>query len=91
MYATKIKMKPGCRYSQDLMEIDEIFIEGCQTPGFYKKANVHDFVKNNPRTLFVKIPPYPEVLPATSMYGEKYVRSSPNSTLRDNLLSLPRE
>lgn len=28
MYATKIQMKPGCRTSNNLQEIDSIYIEG---------------------------------------------------------------
>ena len=35
--------------------------------------------------------PYPDVVPAVSSNGEKYVRSEPNDTVNDNLLKLPRE
>lgn len=35
--------------------------------------------------------PYPNVVPATSVNNEKYVKSSPNSSNKDNLLCLPRE
>ena len=45
MYVTKIKMKPGCYYSSKLIEIDQLYITGCQTPGYYKKAVVYDFLK----------------------------------------------
>lgn len=91
MYATKIKMQRGCYYSQSLLEIDEIFIEGCNNPGFYKKAVLHNYLKDNPGTISVKIAPYPTVIPATSSRGEKFVRSSPNDYTHDNLLDLPRE
>lgn len=91
MYATKIKMKPGCYSSGSLLEIDSIYIEGCDNPGFFKKAVLHDFLKENPGTIQVKIWPYPSVVPATSGAGEKYVRSSPNDYTHDNLLDLPRE
>ena len=91
MYATKIKMKQGCYYSQDLTEIDEVYIEDCRTPGFYKKSVLHDHIKEYPGSIQVKIYPFPTIIPAVSIYGEKYVKSTPNSTLRDNLLSLPRE
>lgn len=91
MYATKIKMQRGCQYSQSLLEIDEIYIEGCNNPGFFKKSVIHDYVKEHPSSIQVKIYPYPDVVPATSINGEKYVRSSPNGSERDNLLSLPRE
>ncbi len=91
MKATKIKMKSGCRYSNNLTEIDEIYITGCTVPGFYKKADVHDCVKKNPGSIQVDIWPYPNVVDAVSVNGEKYVRSAPNAYGHDNLLSLPRE
>lgn len=91
MYATKIKMKSGCYSSDSLLEIDSVYIEGCNNPGFFKKAVIHDFLKENPDTIQVKIWPYPNVIPATSSAGEKYVRSSPNDYTHDNLLDLPRE
>lgn len=91
MKATKIKMQPGCYSSQDLQEIDAIYIVGCNNPGYFKKAVLHDYLKNNPGTIQVNIPPYPNLIPATSCYGEKYVRSAPNGAAVDNLLKLPRE
>ena len=91
MYAKKIKMKPGCFYSQSLMEIDEIYIQGCDNPGYFKKAILHDFLKENPGTIKVNITPYPNVIPAVSSRNEKYVRSSPDGYLHDDLLDLPRE
>lgn len=91
MFATKIKMKPGCYHSSDLLEIDEIFITGCNNPGFFKKSVIHDYVKQNPDSIKVNIYPYPAVIDATSGNGEKYVRSTPNNSTHDNLLSLPRE
>lgn len=91
MYATKIKMQRGCYYSRSLLEIDEIYIEGCNNPGFFKKEVLHDFVRDTPGSIQVKIWPYPNVIPATSSRGEKYVRSTPNDYTHDNLLDLPRE
>lgn len=91
MRATKIRMKSGCYTSMDLTEIDQIYITGCVREGFYPKGNVHDHVKANPGDIFVNIPPYPDLIPATSSRGEKYVRSTPNGTINDNLLRLPRE
>lgn len=91
MYATKIKMKPGCYNSQDLLEIDSIYIEGCDNPGFFKKDVLHNFLEKNPGVIQVKIWPYPNVMPATSSRGEKYVRSAPNGYTHDDLLDLPRE
>jgi len=91
MRATKIKMKPGCGQSNNLVEIDEIYITDCAKDGFYKKADIHDYLNNNPGKIQVNIYPYPNCIPATSTNGEKYVKSSPNNTERDNLLNLPRE
>ncbi len=90
MYATKIKMRQGCHHSQNLLEIDEIFIEGCSNSGFFKKAAIHDYLKKNPGTIKVAITPYPTVIPAVSVNREKYVRSNPNGNARDNLLELLR-
>lgn len=91
MYVTKIKMKPGCYYSSKLVEIDELYITGCTDPGYYKKSEVHDYVKNHPSSIKVNKYPYPALVSAISVNGEKYVRSSPNGSTSDNLLSLPRE
>ena len=91
MYATKIRMKPGCYNSSDLLEIDSIYIEGCNNPGFFKKDVLYDFLKENPGTIRVNIWPYPNVISAISSRGEKYVRSTPNDYTHDNLLDLPRE
>ena len=90
MYATKIKMQAGCYYSNKLEEIDSIYIEGCDNPGFFKKAILHDYLKDHPGSILVKKTPYPKLIPATSSHGEKYVRSTPNGYTHDNLLDLPR-
>lgn len=90
MKAIKIKMKPGRHYSQDLMEIDAIYIDGCSTPGFFKKSTIYDHLKQYPGTIQVNIWPYPNLIPALSSQGEKYVRSTPNGSTHDNLLNLPR-
>lgn len=91
MLAIKIKMMPGCDQSYRLSEIDEIYLNGCSQDGYYKKAVVHDYVKNNPGSIQVSISPYPNLVPAVSTTGEKYVRSQSNDSTQDNLLSLPRE
>lgn len=90
MYATKIKMQLGCASSSDLLKIDSVYIEGCNNPGFFKKADLYDFLKKNPGTIQVKIFPFPDVMPALGKNNEKYVRSSPNDYTHDNLLDLPR-
>ncbi len=91
MYVTKIKMEKGCYSSSELTEIDELYITGCQNPGYYKKGVIHDFVKENPGSIEVCRYPYPAVIGAISANGEKYVRSSPNDYTHDNLLDLPRD
>ncbi len=90
IYATKIKMMPGCSIPHRLVEIDEIFLDGCANPGFFKKADVHDFLKANPHSIKVDIYPNPYLIPATSSLNEKYVRSTPNDSTHDNLLDLPK-
>ncbi len=45
MKATKIKMKPGCANSTKTTEIDQIYIDGCTNPGYYKKADVYDHAR----------------------------------------------
>ncbi|WP_410173086.1 DUF3892 domain-containing protein [Desulfovibrio desulfuricans] len=83
-------MKNGCSNSYNALEISEIYIEGCDNPGYYEKGVLHDYVTNNPGSIQVNISPYPNLVPATSSRGEKYVRSEPNDTQHDNLLKLPR-
>lgn len=90
MFASAIKMKSNKSYSYDLTEIDSIYIEDCSDPGFYSKEIVHNYLISNPGSISVKIYPYPKLIPATSIYGEKYVKSQANASARDNLLKLPR-
>ena len=90
MYAKKIKMQYGCSNSNNVQEIAEIYVDGCNNPGFFKKADLHDYLKKNSGSIKVYISPYPDLIPAVSSRGEKYVRSEPNDTPRDNLLRLPR-
>lgn len=98
MKVTKIRMKPGCGSSSNLLEIDALYLTGFEKnssnkPGFYKKEGVYDYLVDNPGTIQVDVSPYPNVIPATGPTPdrEKYVKSSPNNTLKDNLLSLERE
>lgn len=88
LYATKIKMKYGCYYSQNLLEIDKIYIHG---NGWYTKDYLYDYLVQNPKTIAVNIYPHPYLIPALSINREKYVRSNPNIYEHDNLLNLPRE
>ena len=86
--ASAIRMKSNCNYSYNLLEIDEIYLSNS---GWYKKEIIHNYVKDNPGSVKVGTNYGPNVVPAISIYGEKYVKSSPNSTTTDNLLELPRE
>ena len=57
MKATRIKMKVGCGNSTKTIEIDQIYIEGCTNPGFFKKADIHDYLKTHPNSIRVNISP----------------------------------
>jgi hypothetical protein len=84
-------MKPGCGSSNNLVEIDQIYVTGLPLYGWYSKGSLHDYLKSNPGTIQVNIYPYPECVPAVSSNFEKYVKSASDGTTKDNLLSLPRE
>ena len=85
--ATAIHMKTGCASSNDLLEIDTICINDFR---WYKKADLYNHLKHNPGTIRVGTLYGPEVIPCISSKGEKYVKSTPNSSKVDNLLALPR-
>lgn len=89
MRATKIKMKLYCGTSRNVQDIDSIYINSTGT--YWKKEEVHDYLKQFPKSIQVDISPYPNLIPAVSILGEKYVRSVANDTIKDNLLNLPRE
>ena len=91
MKAIKIKMKQGCNSSNNLTEIDKIYLERCKEDGYYYKSAIYDFLKKNPNSIQVNIYPYPNLQPLISQNGEKYVRSEPDYTGKDNFLKLPRE
>lgn len=55
MRATKIKMKSSCGKSDNLLEIDSVYVTGCTNPGYYKKEVLHDHLKKNPGTIQVDI------------------------------------
>lgn len=84
-------MRLGCLYSNNVLEIDSVYIPDCNNPGFFKKEIIHDYVQKHPNSIYVDRFPHPKVVPAVSANGEKYIRSEPNNTVNDNLLKLPRE
>ena len=49
MYAKKIKMKYGCSNSNNVQEIEEIYIDGCNNPGYFKKSVLYDYLKRIPK------------------------------------------
>ena len=57
---------------------------------FIKKEAIYDHLLKYPKSICVNIYPYPLLQPVVSVQGEKYVRSTPDSTQKDNLLNLPR-
>jgi hypothetical protein len=98
MRATRIKMRPGSYNSNDLVEISQVYVVGWreggypnQTDGYYQKDDLHDYLKRCPNSIQVDLYPYPQCIPEVSSRGEKYIRSTPNSSTKDNLLSLPRD
>lgn len=86
-YVTRIHMRYGCESSDNVLEIDMLFIDGA----WCAKSIVHDYLVSYPGTIAVGISPYPVLVPAISNNGEKYVKSAPNGWVKDNLLSLPRD
>ena len=83
---TKIRMKEYCGSSYDLTEIESLLI-GNQ---LYTKEYIHNYLNNNPGTIKVGNIYGPNAIPAVSANGEKYVKSEPNKSVIDNLLTLPR-
>lgn len=55
-----------------------------------KKEALYDYLQEHPKTIQVNIRPYPNLIPQLSKNNEKYVKSEPNGSGRDNLLCLPR-
>lgn len=90
IFATKIRMQAGCGNSRNLTEIASIYLLGKDVAGFYPKESIHNYLKQYPGTIKVGLEPFPTIIPAVSCYGEKYVKSEPNTSGLDNLLCLPR-
>lgn len=80
-------MNDGHRDSENIHDIAELYYEN----GWHTKAAAYDHLTAYPDSLCVNINPYPYLEKAKSGDGEKYVRSKPDYTGRDNLLNLPRE
>lgn len=91
--AIAIRLNWGCTSPKSCNDISDIKIRDdlWGTEEWKAKAVVHDMVKASPGSIKVNIASYPDLVPATSKNGEKYVRSEPNDSEHDNLLKLPRE
>lgn len=87
LYATRLKMNYGYYNSRYPEDIDQIYIH---EHGWYKKKVLHGYLKENPKTIVVNIPPYPPLIPAVSRNGEEYVRSNPDIYKHDDLMDLPK-
>lgn len=86
-YAEKIKMMRGKEKSNELMEIDEIYVTGI---GWKAKAYYYDYLTMYPNSIAVNIFPYPKLIKQLSSNNEKFVKSEPDKYGYDNLLNLPR-
>lgn len=97
VFATKRRMKPSSTsglhqnnsLDSQLLEIDSLYLQCDEFEGWYEKGMIHDWLKKG-NAAKVSIAPYPELQPMASIFtGEKYVRSAPDGSTHDNLLSLP--
>nr|WP_317413212.1 DUF3892 domain-containing protein [uncultured Solibaculum sp.] len=90
MRAIQIALKVGCRNSDCPVDIDKIYVKGERLDGFYKKEAVYDYVKQHSRSIQVDLFPNPDLLPALTERGEKYVVSTKDARSVDYLMRLPR-
>lgn len=92
MKATGIRLKASCSNpnSPSLTEISSVYVTGCDNPGLFKKEVLYDYLLGHPKSIQVDIYPYPDLIPQLSKSNEKYVKSAPNDSGKDNLLCLPR-
>jgi hypothetical protein len=94
MYAVaKIKMNDGHKQSNDLLDIDQLYLDGKGSLAgtWHTKAYLYDYLKINPGSIQISIDPKPFIMPMLSDKGEKYIKSSVDLKKKDYLLSLPRE
>ena len=87
IYAEKVKMMRGKEHSNELLEIDKIYVSGI---GWKPKAYYYDYLSVYPNSIAVNIYPYPKLIKQLSPNNEKYVKSEPDRYGFDNLLRLPR-
>ena len=68
--------------------VKTIYIVGGSKARYYTKEEVYEYLKENPHSIQVDIPPFPYLIPLKSRKGKKYVRSEPSHFPNDNLLNL---
>lgn len=61
MYAKKIKMETGNYYSNNIQEIDKIYVDGCSNPGYFEKESLYDYLKKIREVLEYLFPPIPKL------------------------------
>ena len=91
LIAIAIRMKKGRENFNSLLEIDEVYLKYNNKGEWYKKEALYDYLMEHPKTIKVGQVNGPYMIPAISVNGEKYVKSSPNDTKEYNLLRLPKE
>ena len=94
LYISKIKMKPGCLYSEKLTDIQEFYSDGmrCTPPGWYSVEVVWTHLLKSPwKPIHLNVYPYPYLIPAKTADGVIYIRSTVENSMRDHIFDLPRE
>ncbi|SYW12255.1 conserved hypothetical protein [Oenococcus oeni] len=89
IYAVAVKMQSGRAYSHNVESIDSIQLRHSNgNTSWSKKEDIHDYLLTHPSSIEVNILPYPYLVPEHDG-STKYVKSKPDRTGDDNLLSLP--
>lgn len=91
MFATKISMKNGSRYSNNPLDIKYIYIEDGKSIVWYSMEELYDFLlRHSDQIIRINIEPYQRLLPVLSSKREKYVLEEPILEFRNPLMMLPR-
>lgn len=90
MKASKIIFNENSLEGERAPEVQAIYIKGCRHEGVYSKEAVYRYLMRHPQSIQVDISPFPDLIPAVSKSGVRYVRSRPDRTGKDNLLDLPK-
>ncbi|WP_050498005.1 DUF3892 domain-containing protein [Oenococcus oeni] len=88
IYATAVKMQSGRAYSHDVLAIDSIQLKYSNGDiSWSKKEDIYNHLLIYPKSIKVNISPYPDLIPEHDGFT-KYVKSQPDRTGDDKLLSL---